>query len=74
MKNISLFACILLVIVCYVEAKKSGGGGGGIDIASLLGGLGGLKGGSGGLQFKFHGNYCGMNHGDATYLHYDINT
>lgn len=44
--------------------------GGGIDIASLLGGLG--NGAGGGLQFKFHGNYCGLNHGDGTYHYYQL--
>eukprot|EP00026_Physarum_polycephalum_P019935 Phypoly_transcript_22213.p1 GENE.Phypoly_transcript_22213~~Phypoly_transcript_22213.p1 ORF type:complete len:167 (+),score=25.42 Phypoly_transcript_22213:103-603(+) len=47
--------------------RAPGGGGdlGGLDLGSLLGGLGSSK--DGGLKFKFHGNYCGLGHGDATY-------
>ena len=82
--HIGLLLCVVLICINVSDAAKSkggvstrggggGGGGGGLDLGgfdlgSLLQGLGSTK--DGGLQFKFHGKYCGLGHGDATYLFY----
>ena len=57
----------IIVIESCANLKGSAphGPGGGLDFGNLFKGFGSSQGG--GLQFKFHGEYCGLGHGDATY-------
>lgn len=60
-----LFGLFFFVVVCagysIVIIWHAGG------LSDMLGGLGG-GGKGGGFKMKLHGNYCGVGHGDATYL------